>query len=84
MPPIHECLQYANSFSTLQNVYADLTDSPITDDITVKYKAVEFDGRFWNTSVYRQPPSREVDDAWLALGAKGMSALEYMWLFANS
>lgn len=59
---IHQCTWYACCSSGFFCELINDVDTPITDDIEVKYKTVTFDGRFWNASIYRQPPSKEVDD----------------------
>lgn len=38
------------------------------NDIDIKYKTVLFNGSFFKNTIYRQPPSPEVDRAWRDLG----------------
>lgn len=37
-------------------------------DVDIKYKMQPFDGRFMEENIYRQNASKEVDEAWEALG----------------
>ncbi|KAF2010635.1 hypothetical protein BU24DRAFT_378783 [Aaosphaeria arxii CBS 175.79] len=54
------------------SVYTSQSLSPIQQDVKVKYSTVQFEGSFSNpnSSAYRLPPGKEVDDAWLSLGVQ--------------
>ena len=45
--------------------------SPITTELNVHYDTITFNGSFLHETIYRQPPSQEVDAAWDALGVNG-------------
>ncbi|KAF5022922.1 hypothetical protein F66182_5041 [Fusarium sp. NRRL 66182] len=42
--------------------------APVLRDVAIKYKTQLFDGNFMEENVYRRNASKEVDDAWEALG----------------
>lgn len=48
--------------------------SPIQQDVKVRYSTVKFEGSFShpNSSAFRLPPGKEVDDAWSALGIQSV------------
>ena len=52
--------------------------APIIRDVEIKYETVFFNSTLYGDkdSIYRQQPSREVDEAWNALGING----RYFWL----
>ncbi|KAF2772217.1 hypothetical protein EJ03DRAFT_267267, partial [Teratosphaeria nubilosa] len=42
--------------------------SPLLEEVDIRYNAVDFNGSFFEETIYRQRPSPEVDAAWDALG----------------
>ncbi|KAI1334736.1 tat pathway signal sequence [Xylariaceae sp. FL0016] len=51
-----ECSAYTSSYS------------PVLQDVEIKYGKKPFNGSFMHETIYRQPASPEVDEAWEALG----------------
>ncbi|KUJ08320.1 uncharacterized protein LY89DRAFT_789131 [Mollisia scopiformis] len=47
--------------------------SPVVRDIGLQYHKQPINGSFEKQTIYRQKPSKEVDDAWLALGVSADS-----------
>jgi len=42
--------------------------APMLDQIPITYSEWQFNGSFTQENIYRQDPSKEVDEAWDALG----------------
>jgi hypothetical protein len=47
---------------------ADMNEAPVLDQVPITYGEWQFNGSFTQENIYRQDPSKEVDDAWNALG----------------
>lgn len=42
--------------------------TPVFEDVDIKYTTITFNGTLFKDTIYRQPPSPEVDQAWHDLG----------------
>ncbi|PGH23753.1 hypothetical protein AJ80_02183 [Polytolypa hystricis UAMH7299] len=51
------------------NAHTSQYSSPVLKDVDITYRTVQFSASLANVTIYRQPPSLEVDEAWENLGA---------------
>jgi hypothetical protein len=69
-----ECAAYTaeyckcNMAPHLPYIHANSLAAPLLKDVKIRYETIKFNGSFLAESIYRQPPSPEVDAAWNALG----------------
>jgi hypothetical protein len=49
-------------------ILADTSEAPLTSDVKVSYHEQLFNSTLFGTSIYRQEPSPEVDQAWVDIG----------------
>ncbi|KAF2280525.1 uncharacterized protein EI97DRAFT_368898 [Westerdykella ornata] len=42
--------------------------APLVNEVKPNWRTIQYNGSFFHESIYRQPPSPEVDEAWSALG----------------
>jgi hypothetical protein len=68
------------------SIIADIAQAPMTPDVKISYHEQMFNSTLFGTSIYRQEPSPEVDQAWVDIGVycesnSAIFNLEELWEF---